>query len=110
MARQGQVRLTADAIDLSLPFQGMPGFNGVTPGAQGSAYTQTYSTAGRTVAAVTATNPPAGGTGATAGAYDTAANRDAMITSLTAVIADVLDIKKNLNAVIDDLQAAGISA
>lgn len=40
-------------------------------------------------AAITATTPPAGGTGATAGAYDTSAHRDAMITSLTAVIADV---------------------
>lgn len=30
---------------------------------------------------------PAGGTGATAGAYDTAANRDAMIASLNALIA-----------------------
>lgn len=32
-------------------------------------------------------NAPAGGTGATAGAYDTAANRDAMIVSLNAILA-----------------------
>ena len=33
------------------------------------------------------TNPPAGGTGATAGAYDSSANRDLMIASINAIIA-----------------------
>ena len=33
------------------------------------------------------TNPPAGGTGATAGAYDSAANRDLMIAAVNAIIA-----------------------
>jgi len=37
--------------------------------------------------AASITDAPAGGTGATAGAYDTAANRDAMIVSLNALIA-----------------------
>ena len=32
------------------------------------------------------TAPPAGGTGATAGAYDTAANRDLMITAINDII------------------------
>ena len=32
------------------------------------------------------TNPPAGGTGATAGAFDTAANRDLMIQSINDII------------------------
>ncbi len=84
------------------------GFYGVTPVVRGSAYTQTYSTASKTVPAATASNPPAGGTGATAGAYDTAANRNLMITSLTNNIADVLALKKVVNALIDDLQAIGI--
>ena len=44
----------------------------------------------------TALDPPVGGSGATAGAYDTAANRDLMITSLTAVIADVAALRAEL--------------
>lgn len=36
--------------------------------------------------------PPAGGTGATAGAYDSGANRDLMITSLTAARTDIAAI------------------
>ena len=31
-------------------------------------------------------NPPAGGSGATAGAYDTAANRDLLIAKVTAIL------------------------
>jgi hypothetical protein len=75
-----------------------------------STYTQTYSTALRTVANATASAPPAGGVGATAGAYDTAAHRDEMITSLTANIADVLALKKVVNGLIDDLQSIGLIA
>jgi len=75
-----------------------------------SAYTQTYSTALRTVANATAVNPPAGGTGATEGAYDTAAHRDEMITSLTAANADILALKKVVTAIIDDLQSIGLIA
>lgn len=70
-----------------------------------AAYTQTFSTAARTVPAATASNPPAGGTGTAAGGYDTAGNRDAMITSLTNCIADVAELKKVVNSIIDDLQA-----
>lgn len=86
------------------------GFFNATPIVQGSAFTQTYSTASHTHAAITASNPPAGGTGATAGAYDTAANRNAMITSLTNNIADVANLKQVVNALIDDLQALGLIA
>lgn len=68
-------------------------------------YTQTYSTAARTVPVATALTPPAGGTGATAGAYDTAVNRDAMIASITATQADLLALKQVVNGLIDDLQA-----
>jgi hypothetical protein len=73
-----------------------------------SEYTQTYSTASRTVPAATQLTPPAGGTGAAAGAYDSAANRDLMIASITAGAADLLALKKVVNALIDDLQEAGI--
>jgi hypothetical protein len=71
-------------------------------------YTQTYATAARTVPAATALTPPAGGTGATAGAYDTAGNRDLMIASITATQADLLALKQVVNGLIDDLQAAGL--
>jgi hypothetical protein len=84
------------------------GFYNVAAVARPTGYTQTYATASRTHANITASNPPAGGTGATAGAYDTAANRNAMITSLTNVIADVANVKQVLNSVIDDLQANGL--
>ena len=60
------------------------GFYGVAGVPRPSAYTQTYATAAKTVPAATQLTPPAGGTGATAGAYDTAANRDLMIASITA--------------------------
>lgn len=86
------------------------GFFNATPIVQGTAFTQTYSTASHTHAAITASNPPAGGTGATAGAYDTAANRNLMITSLTNNIADVANVKQVLNGLIDDLQALGLVA
>lgn len=71
-------------------------------------YTQTFSTASRTVPAATAVNPPAGGTGAAAGGYDTAGNRDLAITSLTAVIADVATLRQIVTGIIDDLQAHGL--
>jgi hypothetical protein len=44
---------------------------------------------------------PAGGTGATAGAYDTAAHRDALI-------ATVAEIKAQLNTLLAELRTAGI--
>lgn len=47
----------------------------------------------------TALAPPAGGSGATLGGYDTAANRDLMVTSLTAVIADIAALRVELVAI-----------
>lgn len=44
---------------------------------------------------------PAGGTGATAGAYDTAAHRDALI-------ATVAEIKTQMNALLALLRTAGV--
>ncbi len=61
-------------------------------------------------AAATALNPPAGGTGQAAGGYDTAANRNLMITSLTAVIADVAEIRTQFNALLAELQTEGTVA
>lgn len=80
-----------------------------------------------TVAAVTETVTavaPAGGTGATAGGYDTAGNRDTAIasinevralaleekTALTALTADVLALKKVITSLVDALQAVGMAS
>ena len=51
-------------------------------------------------AATTQAVPPAGGTGATAGAYDTAANRDLMITSITDARTDIAAQKVELDKLI----------
>jgi hypothetical protein len=65
---------------------------------------------------------PAGGTGATAGAYDTAANRDLAIVTINdlrtwaiemdldyeALLVDVTDVKQLVNSIIDDMQAYGL--
>lgn len=75
----------------------------------GGAFVQTYATTAFTVPNATVSAPPAGGTGATAGAYDTAGNRDLLIASVNALIADVLAIRKTLNAVIDTLQLNGLA-
>jgi len=84
------------------------GFYNATPVVRPGAYTQTYVTAARTVPNATAVNPPAGGTGTAAGGYDTAANRNLMITSLTNAIADIDALRKVVTALIDDLQALGL--
>jgi hypothetical protein len=54
------------------------------------------------VAAV-AGSVPAGGTGATGGAWDTSGHRDTAITTIT-------EIKTQVNALIDSLEDAGILA
>ncbi len=46
----------------------------------------------------TALAPPAGGTGQTAGGYDTAGNRNSFITALTALIADIASMRTELSA------------
>jgi hypothetical protein len=47
-------------------------------------------------AAITATNAPAGGVGASAGAWDTAANRDAAIATINALVADVTALRQTV--------------
>jgi len=88
-------------------------------GAAGSAYTQTYSTADKThadlTAAAVAGTVEAGGTGAEEGCWDTAAHRNTTITTLgemktttNALLVDLTDLKQLFNSIIDDLQAEGI--
>jgi hypothetical protein len=84
------------------------GFFGATPIVQGTAFTQTYTTATHTHAADTTLAVPAGGTGTAAGGWDTAANRDAAINRINALRTDYLNTKQVLNGLIDDLQALGL--
>lgn len=74
-----------------------------------STYTQTYATVDRTHAAMTSAAMPAGGTGAAAGGWDTAVNRDQAIAEFAALRNDVLDLKQLVNGLIDDLQAMGLA-
>lgn len=84
------------------------GFYNTTPVVQAGAYTQTYATADKTHAAMTSSDMPAGGTGASEGAWDTAAHRDTAIADFAELRADVIDLKQLVNSVIDDLQALGL--
>lgn len=51
---------------------------------------------------------PAGGTGAAAGAWDTAANRDAAISSYATTRTLVLELQTKLNSALAALRGAGI--
>jgi len=59
-------------------------------------------------AAATAVAFPAGGTGTAAGGWDTASNRNLAITRFTALLADVADLRAQLNAALAKLRTAGI--
>jgi len=73
-----------------------------------SVYTQTYSTADRTVSNATAGS--LGDLEATNGGWGAASEVqfDAITTRVDQLIADDLAIRKLINALIDDLQEAGI--
>lgn len=58
-------------------------------------------------AAITASTAPAGGTGATAGAYDTASNRNLMVASLTATQVDVAALRVTVADMLVGLKATG---
>ncbi len=76
-------------------------------GSVGSAYTQTYSTAAKTVPAATQVAVVETAAGLTAYGY-TEAQANAIPVAINAAAADILALKKVVNALIDDLQAAGI--
>lgn len=59
-------------------------------------------------AAATAVAFPAGGTGAAAGGWDTAANRDLAINRFAALLVDVADLRTQVNALLAELRTAGI--
>lgn len=87
------------------------GFWNVTPVVQPSAYTQTYATATKTHSNPTATSvSTTGSTNVAPFGYTTAAQADAIVTAINALITDLANVKQVLNAVIDDDQAIGIKA
>ena len=99
-----------DTLMLSMNATGL-GFYTVAPVARPSAYTQTFATADKPHA-----NPTAVAVATTAlvdavtgnFAYDTAAQGDAVATTINQIIVDVADVKALVNSVIDDLQALGL--
>lgn len=86
------------------------GFYSVTPATRPTAYTQTYATAAKTNPAMTSGSiATTGATNVTPYGFTTAAQANAIVSAVNAlVLADVLDTKKLLNSVIDDLQALGL--
>lgn len=85
------------------------GFFGTTAASRPTAYTQTFSTAARTVPAATAAAVAT--TAATnSSPYGYAqAQADAIVTALNATIVDVDALKKVVNSIIDDLQTLGLA-
>lgn len=82
---------------------------GATPAARPSAYTLTYSTAFKTHPAVTSTAVATNAaTQVTPFGYATAAQADAIPVAINAVAADLLALKKFVNAMITDDKALGI--
>lgn len=53
---------------------------------------------------------PAGGAGAAAGGWDTAANRDAAITTINGLRTLVIELQTKLNATLTELRAHGLIA
>lgn len=94
------------------------GFFGATPVARPSAYTQTYSTADKTVANPTAATltDSTGGTADQTLAAISGSGADADINNnfaeladeVNKLVADNLDLRQGLTAVIDDLQSLGL--
>jgi hypothetical protein len=73
--------------------------------AQGGAVADPTALTSSAPAAITATDAPAGGTGATAGAYNSAENRDLMIASINATIDDVTEVRTHLAQSVADIAA-----
>jgi len=105
----------ANTISGTQTFSGAFVHTGTTFGALGAtavvvptAYTQTYSTAARTVDnATVAAIATTGATNSSPFGYTGAAQADAIPVGINALAADVLSLKKVLTALIDDLQAYG---
>ena len=93
-------------------------------GAQAAAEADTAAATATAIAAAVPAAAPAGGTGATAGAYDSAANRDSAITTINnlrthaiemdldyeALLVDVAAIRTTLNSLLAKLRTHGVIA
>lgn len=86
------------------------GFHGVTPIARPSAYTQTYSTASRTMPALTssAVSATAIKENGSAWCFTSESEIDDLIAAINALRTDVDNGKKVTNQILDDLQAYGL--
>lgn len=84
------------------------GFWGATAIVRPAAYTQTYSTAARTVPNATVGAVSTAGVGLTAYGFSQAQG-DSIPVAINALTADVLALRQLVNALIDDHQAMGLS-
>ena len=111
----GDVSVGKEMQDKLPDLTGAVGFTGTTfgvfsatPVVRATAYTQTYSTAAKTVEnATVAAIVTTAATNSSPFGYVGAAQADAIPVGINALAADVLSLKKVLTAVIDDLQAYG---
>jgi hypothetical protein len=86
------------------------GFFAATPVAQRSAYTQTFSTASRTVSNPTFTNlVTTAATNITPFGFTTAGQANDIATKVNQLAADVVILRQLINSLIDDSQAYGLS-
>jgi hypothetical protein len=74
----------------------------------GQAYTQTYSAAARTVPEATATSTETTAATAITPYGFSQAQADAIPVALNALLADMLDLRKVVNGIVDDLQSVGV--
>ena len=104
-----EISITSGTVEIVNNFEhkgGRVGFYGVASVSQPAAYTQTYSTATRTHAAVT--SAAVVDTNGTFG-FLAAADRTAIITAINAIRTDLANLKQVVNSVIDDRQADGLA-
>jgi len=100
------VKMPAAEVQLGKSDGKMSAF-GVPSVVRPTAFTQTYSTASKTVPAITSLAAPAGGVGVAAGGWSSAADRDLAIASINAIRTNLESLYKVVTAMIDDLQAEG---
>jgi hypothetical protein len=95
-----------DGVFSSLAVSGNVGFNGETP-ADPEAYTLTFDTPARTLAAATAVNVVTTAPALTSYGY-TQAQAAAVLTAINALVADNLNLREMIAGLVTDLAAAGI--
>jgi hypothetical protein len=115
--KDGATIATFDGANGTLEVTGNIGFFGTSAASQPSAYTQTYATANKTIAAPTAAaltvSDGAGTNDGTIGAITGDASVIAAVQELAdqinKLVADTADTKQAVNSIIDDLQSLGLA-